>query len=267
MSNPVGRSEIEFWREASLSSVPGIVHGFSARTGGVSAAPWAGLNLGLHVGDDPEAVLANRRAVSAALGFAPERLVCAEQVHGGEVCIVGDADAGRGAGDFDSAIPGVDALVTATPGLLLALFFADCVPVFLADVNGGVVAVAHGGWKGLVSGVVENTVAALHERFAVAPSRLRAAIGPCIGPAAFEVGPEVAARFPGETLWLPAAERPHVDLARAVRSRLIAAGVSADSIGVAGECTAALPDRYFSHRRDAGRTGRMGAFIGITPPE
>jgi YfiH family protein len=155
-------------------------------------------------------------------------------------------------------------LVTDTPGLLLALFFADCLPVLLADTERRAVGLAHAGWRGLVAGIVENTVAAMRDSFGTDPATLIAAVGPGIGPCCFEVGEEVAAHFPGATLRSPKKARPSVDLAAAAASRLEAAGVPAGQITLAGECTACGdPARWFSHRRDRGHTGRMGALIGI----
>jgi YfiH family protein len=236
----------------------------TTRTGGVSQGAFTALNLGLHVGDDRRRVIENRRRTAQALHLPASALVCAEQVHGGGVAVVGESDAGRGATAVETAIPAADALVTDTPGLLITLFFADCLPVLLADTERRAVGLAHAGWRGLVAGIVENTVAAMRDSFGTDPATLIAAVGPGIGPCCFEVGEEVAAHFPGATLRSPKKARPSVDLAAAAASRLEAAGVPAGQITLAGECTACGdPARWFSHRRDRGHTGRMGALIGI----
>lgn len=255
---------LDFWTAPALAALPWLAHGVSRRDGGVSAAPFDALNLGLHVSDDPDAVRENRRRLAEAAGFSLDAMVCAEQVHRGAVAVVRAEDAGRGAIEFAGAVPGVDALVTDAPGVLLTLFYADCVPVVFADPERRAVAVAHAGWRGLVEGVLGNTVAAMRDAFGSEPSSLLAAVGPCIGPCCFEVGPEVAARFPAEAV-APREEsdKPHVDLPAAAARLLREAGLRAENVAVAGECTSCLPALYFSHRRDKGRTGRMAAFAGI----
>jgi YfiH family protein len=244
--------------------LPWLAQGVTERGGGASEGAFATLNLGLHVGDDGGAVVENRRRVAGNLGFTLDRLVCAEQVHGGDVAVVTAADAGRGARAHGDALPGVDALATNTPGLLLSLFYADCVPLLLADPPNRAVAVAHAGWRGLVADVIANTVSQMGRAFGTRPYDLLAAIGPCIGPCCYEVGDDVAAHFP-EDVRKPSSGggRPHVDLAGAAARQLRGTGVSSGSITLSEQCTSCLPDRYFSHRRDSGRTGRIGALIGI----
>ncbi|MDX1935352.1 MAG: peptidoglycan editing factor PgeF [Capsulimonadales bacterium] len=248
---------------------PRLRQGFTTRHGGVSDPPFHSLNLAFHVGDNPEAVRENRRRAANELGFLLRRMVCAEQIHGHRVAVVTEADAGRGALDLESAVPGTDALVTDVPGILLALFFADCLPVFLTNADATVIAIAHAGWRGIVADVVENTVDAMNRFPDSSPDRLRAAIGPCIGVESFEVGEEVAVRFPPEVVVRsPRTGKPHVDLAAAVRRRLEAIGIPPEFIdpGPDGtEDTFSRPDRYFSHRRDQGKTGRMAGMIGILP--
>lgn len=257
---------LRFLTAPNIASVTSIAHGFSLRTGGVSKPPLDSLNLGLHVGDVSEAVYENRSRVAQAFELTIDRMICAEQVHGGNVAMVSEADAGRSARAFAEAIPGVDSLVTNTPQLLLALFFADCVPVFYVDERRGVVAVAHAGWRGMVAGVLENTLETMRENFGTAPGDVQAAIGPCIGRAHFEVGPEVAAHFPDNTIvTAPRHDKAHVDLAQEASQRLMRAGVLPDNVFASGECTVANSTDYFSHRRDHGRTGRMGAFITLRP--
>ncbi len=252
------------WTAPNIAALASVTHGFTRRAGGVSVPPFDSLNLGLHVGDVPDAVRENRARVAGWFGSGLERMVCAEQVHGGRVAVVESADAGRGAAVLAEAIPGVDALVTKSDRVLLALFFADCVPVFFADERRGVVAVAHAGWRGLVAGVLENTLATMDTRFGSVPGEMQVAVGPCIGRERFEVGDEVAAHF-SDFLVAPDSPggKPRVDLAAAAARRLIGAGIAPQNLYVSGECTASEPGRYFSHRRDGGRTGRMGGFIAL----
>jgi YfiH family protein len=256
---------------------------FSLRDGGVSGPPWASLNLGTHVGDDPAAVLQNRRRLATALDL-PAEPCWLEQVHGTDVWRPGAAAPGSTAA-APTAPPRADAVVVDQPGIVAAIMVADCIPVLFCDRDGRCVAAAHAGWRGLVAGVLENTVAAM----GLPPSRLLAWLGPAIGPARFEVGGEVrdafldAARRAGprvgsggaadaEARAMRAAarfrpgqgDRWMCDLTGLARDRLQALGVGAVT---GGEwCTASDPARFFSHRRDAARTGRMAALVWLAPP-
>lgn len=253
--------EVEFWTAPPLAAIPAIGHGVSLRSGGVSEGPYASLNLGLHVGDDAEHVIENRRRAAEALGFPLSAMVCAEQIHGARVSVVSAKDVGKGATDYATAIPGVDAFITAAPDVLLSLYFADCLPIFFASTEGSVVGLAHAGWRGLVGGVLENTVTMLIQVFGIAPNNVVVGIGPGIGPCCFEVGPEVAAQFPASVVDR-VGEKPRVDLATAAALRLTECGILPKNLHSAAECTACHGDRYFSHRRDQGKTGRMAAMIG-----
>jgi YfiH family protein len=247
------------------SAPPSVWAAFSLRGGGVSAPPWASLNLGAHVGDAPAGVRENRRRLAAALALPAEPLWL-EQVHGADVWQPPTAiPAAAAAGGVERAPPRADAIVVDRPGLVAAVMVADCLPVLFCDRDGTIVAAAHAGWRGLVAGVLENTVAAM----ARPPGRLLAWLGPAIGPTKFEVGAEVreafvaagagaAARFqPGR------ADRWMADLAGLARDRLQALGVGAITGGEA--CTVSDAGRFFSHRRDAPRTGRMAALVWIDP--
>jgi len=248
----------------SLDSLPWLAAAVTERDGGVSDAPFSSLNLGLHVGDTAEKVLENRRRAARSLGFTVEQMVCAEQIHGGKVAVVGQEMAGRGAITLFDTLPGVDALVTATPGLLLTLFYADCLPVLLADPVRRVVAVAHAGWKGIVADVVENTLAAMQSSFGTEAVDVVAAVGPGIGACCFEVGKEVADAFPSPFVTFHSStSKARIDLAAAVVSRLGSVGISPENTTVSDACTSCLPERFFSYRRDGARTGRMAALIGI----
>ena len=219
------------------------------RSGGVSVAPWASFNLGDHVGDDPLHVAANRDALTACLPSAPCWL---QQVHG---TLAVNAE--------NTPKPAVaDAAFTRQAGRVCAVMTADCLPVLFCDRAGSVVAAAHAGWRGLLGGVLESTLAAM----AVAPEHVLAWLGPAIGPSAFEVGDEVRAAFVAE---LPAAGEAFApcgqgkwlaDLYALARLRLARAGVTAVYGGNA--CTYSDSARYFSYRRD-GVTGRMATLIWL----
>jgi YfiH family protein len=233
---------------------PSCVRAFSStRTGGVSLAPYDSLNLGGHVGDRPEAVAENRRRLveQAALPREPAWL---DQVHGVRVLrLAADAPPGQTA----------DACWTDASGVPCAVMTADCLPVLFCSRDGRNVAAAHAGWRGLVHGVLEATLAALP----VAPAELLAWMGPAIGPEAFQVGEEVRAAFvaaaPEDACHFAAdGERWRADLYGLARARLHRAGLSAVHGG--GLCTHSQAARFFSHRRD-GRSGRIVSLIWREP--
>jgi YfiH family protein len=222
----------------------------TTRTGGVSVAPYASFNLASHVGDDPAAVLENRRRLRDALSL-PAEPAWLEQVHGSGVVVLPAAVQAP-----------ADASVTFTRGEVCAVLVADCLPVFLAGRTGDRVGIAHAGWRGLAAGVVEATIAAL----ACVPEELVAWLGPSIGPRAFEVGPEVRDAFLAQDAGAAAAFHPGragrwlADLPGLARRRLAAAGVTAVSGG--DLCTHTDAARFYSFRRD-GATGRMAALAWL----
>lgn len=247
---------------------------FSTRDGGVSLPPWDSLNLGDHVGDDPERVRENRRRLEAHLPTVPRYL---RQVHG-----IAVADLDHCTSPIDTEPPEADAALSAAAGTVCLIGVADCLPVLFTDRQGTAVAAAHAGWRGLSGGVLEATLSALCQRTSCTPQDVLAWLGPCIGPDAFEVGPDVLAGFgrSGETALFcsnpPAADgspRWLADLAALARLRLIDAGMNA--VDLHGNdsspdwCTVTQSDRFFSHRRASHRglpaTGRMAAAIWIKP--
>lgn len=223
----------------------------TTRAGGVSRGSYATLNLGARVGDDPAAVAENRRrlAIGAALPAEPAWL---RQVHG-----VAVAEAAR----WDSPVE-ADAAFAHRPGVVCAVLTADCLPVLLCSRHGTVAAAAHAGWRGLAEGVLETVIA----RLDTAPGDLIAWLGPAIGRASFEVGPEVRERFldrdPGaEECFLPGrGDRCFADLAGLARRRLLSAGL--ESIHGGNLCTYRDRRRFFSYRRD-GECGRMATLIWL----
>lgn len=223
---------------------PGIVHGFFGRAGGVSEGIYASLNCGPGSRDDAAHVAQNRKRVAHALGMAPAQLITLYQIHSPNVVIVHEPwDA--------SAPPQADALVTNTPGLTLGILTADCAPVLFADHDAGVIGAAHAGWKGALSGVVENTIAAM-ETLGAKRARITAVIGPCIAQASYEVGQEFLARFtPDEQqrFFIPSSRKNHhqFDLPAYVTSTAQAAGLQ--RIAALAMDTCSDPDRYFSYRR------------------
>lgn len=238
---------------APLDGIEGLAATFTTRAGGVSLSPYGSLNLGLGTADARESVLENRRRVAEHLGFGPEALAVAGQVHGSEVETVA-------AGGL---YPGRDGLVTDRPGVLLAIVAADCAAVLMADAHARILGACHAGWRGAVGGVVENTLSAM-ALLGADPGRVVAWVSPCIGWRAFQVGSEVAERFdPGDVHLVPGDDRPHVDLAGAIVRRLLRAGLDPSRVAADGRCTASLPGHFFSHRAQQGVTGRMMGLIGL----
>jgi len=239
-------------RPQVFADVPAVAAGMGTRHGGVSAPPYDTLNLARHVGDTASCVEENRRRFCAALDTDPAWLCTAGQVHGATVRVL----------DAPRHEPFCDGLVTTTPGLLLAIAVADCAPVLLADIEHGVAGACHAGWRGTVGEVAARTVQTMVDCGAT-PEAIRAYIGPCLSPEAFEVGPEVAAQFADAVVMRPdGAERPHVDLKTALHRQLAGAGVSADAVEVSDRCTLQEHDHFFSYRAADGPTGRMfGAIV------
>lgn len=240
------------WQERVAGPRGVVVRALTGRDGGASAGPYRGLNLGDHVGDAAEAVAANRAALASAVGVTPEHLLVARQVHGREVAVVD--------GPWRDGPPEADALVTATPGLAVAVLVADCVPVMLVAPADGVVAVAHAGRRGMVDGVVGAVLDAMRGLGATA---VQATVGPSVCPGCYEVPEplraEVAAREP-VTASVTRAGTPALDVAAGVLAQLARAGVPAARVG---RCTAEDPTLY-SYRRD-GATGRFAGLAWLEP--
>ncbi len=183
----VGGLQLLTWPALDVSGADAAV---TARSGGVSSGPYATLNLSLSVGDHPASVLENRRRLAASVGASPEDFVFARQVHGAGVRVVGVADTGSGAFGLDDAIADADALVTATPSVVLAILTADCVPIVLHDPVAGLLACVHAGWRGTAAGVSAAAVAAMRA-LGSRPADVIAGIGPAIAAARYQVGPDV----------------------------------------------------------------------------
>lgn len=201
----------------------GIDAFITTRDGGVSEAPFDRLNLGSHVGDSPDHVAENRRRVAAACGLELDRLVIARQVHGSNIV---EVDHRR------SDLEG-DGLVTASPGVALAVLVADCVPLLLYD-EGPRFAVVHAGWRGLVAGVLASAVVGHFD-----PRTVRAFLGPSISRENYQIGPEVAVHFSDEpgALALDAGDRSRLDLRRVAANQLVRLGVDESRIELAREVT------------------------------
>jgi YfiH family protein len=283
---------IEVLRADSLADIPWLVHGFSTRQGGVSTC-YGGktLNLGQTQHDTHANIERNCALFLKALGAVNEGgslwpMVQVRQIHS---AIIHRVDA------VSSNVPAGDGMITNAPGLLLAIKTADCVPVLVADVRRRVVGAFHAGWRGTVARVVEKGVGEMRREFGSKPSDLRAAIGPSVRKCCYAVGAEVRSEFESQFTYADElfeevfdsnaihikypmlflnqrapghgdlGPETHLDLVAANQRQLKAAGVRPEHISVADGCTACDTTRFFSHRAEFGKTGRMMAVIGIRP--
>lgn len=267
---------------SAFSKIPWLVHGFSTSQGGISALRGKKvLNLGFTEWDSRANVQENRRLFQSAIGASDLSLVALKQFHSDVIC------------DFDS-LPGEacngDASITAAPNLLLGIQTADCVPILLVDPKNRAVAAVHAGWRGTLQRIVEKTIGRMVMQFGTRPGNLLAAIGPAIGGCCYEVGTEVAAAFlsqfaqapewfdelrtgdePNPLQWLnqfppghqPPPKNVRVDLRKANRAQLIAAGLNSQNIFTNELCTSCRPDLLFSYRKAGKESGRMMAAVGI----
>jgi hypothetical protein len=247
------------YRFEGLDGTDRLIHAIITRIGGVSRGPYATLNLGHSVGDDPAAVKENHRRALGPLGLDPRQVVSPWQVHGATVDVVGPDHRG-------TVRPETDALVTDAPGVPLMMRFGDCTPVLLFDPVRRAIGLAHAGWRGVVAGVVGASIRAMMEDLGCTPGDIWAGVGPTIGPCCYEVGTDVAGEIAsacpsGAEVVHSVNGGVHADLPAAVEAQLRAAGV--ERVEHADLCTSCRVDEFFSHRAEDGRTGRFGVVIGL----
>jgi YfiH family protein len=253
------------YRSTLLAQVP-VPHAFSTRIGGVSDVPFDTLNLA-HIGskatlvatDDPTRIDRNYELLLGALDCGGYARAWVHQTHGRAVARITASNV--------HVHEDADAMVSDCRRVALSVRVADCVPILIATSSGAVVAAVHAGWRGIVAGVIAATVAVFQDQYKAAPADLVAAVGPCISSAHFEVGEEVVQAFANVGLHAAVLRRtgdkPHVDLAAAAAHQLIAAGLARTVIDRTDHCTFRDAKLFFSHRRDAGNTGRMAAIIAV----
>jgi len=244
------RSTLNPIRSARLAEAEarGIRHGYFTRLGGVSEGIYRGLNIGAGSDDDPVRVRENRRRVAQWMGVDVDSLLTAHQIHSADVIVAREP--------FDGPRPKGDALVTDRPGIAIAASTADCGPVLFADAEARVIGAAHAGWKGAFGGVLENTVTAM-ETLGAQRERIIAVLGPSIGPANYEVGPEFVDRFlaadaDNQRYFAPSQNAGHAmfDLNSYTVDRLRRCGVAAECLN---RCTYEEEDVFYSYRRSTHR--------------
>lgn len=255
---------------SSYEALPYIRHMFTTREGGVSKDIYESLNLSFTRGDDETAVLENYRRVAQALGTSIDHIVTSDQTHTTNVRPVGKEDLGKGITrprDYKD----VDGMITDQPGVLLATFYADCVPLYFVDPVHKAIGLSHSGWRGTVGRMGQATVEAMERSFGSQPKDLLCAIGPSICQDCYEVSRDVAEAFifafpthEKEILQAGALGKYQLDLWKANEIVLTEAGVLKEHIDLAGLRTCCNSSILFSHRASKGKRGNLGAFLMLT---
>lgn len=259
---------VRFYQAWNLRESGLVTHGYSTRIGGVSFEPYDTLNLGLGVDDNADNVRENRRRFGNALDMDPVKIIVPKQTHSANVRIVGVSEVGAGALDYESGIADTDALITNTPGVTLAMHFADCVCVFLLDPVNKAIGLVHSGWKGTVAKILTRTIEAMGREFGSSPDNMRAAIAPAIGRCCYEVSEDVARQifkaFPHDERVLnqSSSTKWRADLKIANNILLHSAGIKDSNVAISEECTSCNREEFYSYRRD-GETGRMAGWISL----
>ncbi len=243
------------------SDLAGWLGACSTRSGGTSSAPFDSLNLGFSTGDEPDRVRENRTRLAGALGLSVTDWVVPGQCHGADVCAVGLSDRGEGVLAPSSRLRGHDAVLLEEPGVFALSLSADCPVVVIVDPENRRGGVAHAGWRGTAAGVVEALLFALKDR-GTDPRECVAAVGPGICGDCFEVGDEVFDAVAARPGALAATQGRRLDLRRIHRAILEQAGIDGARIAIASHCSHEEFGRFYSHRRDLGRTGRNGVVAG-----
>ena len=253
-----------------LEQESAIVHGFSTRLGGVSEGYLGSMNLSFSRGDNPENVLENYRRISRAIGFPVESIVTSDQTHTTNVRQVGKEDCGCGV-LTPRTFHDIDGLMTNEPGVTLATFYADCVPLYFYDPTHKAIGLSHSGWRGTVGNIAKATVEAMHEAYQTAPADLIAAIGPSICQECYEVSKDVIEEFRQaypeplhqNLFYRKPNGKYQLNLWEACRQNMLCAGLLPGHIQVTDLCTGCNPEILFSHRASKGHRGNLAGFLGV----
>jgi YfiH family protein len=240
---------------AAMFNDPAVIQAVSSRDYG---------NMALHTGDLPVKVIENRRLFLNSLGLNLTNIVAAEQIHGTAIQVVGQEQRGRGNYSMETALPGTDALITREPGVVLSIFTADCLPIFIYDPKTPAIAIIHAGWRGTIAQIAGLTITKMIREFGTDPAFCRVAIGPAICNACFGVSTDVAEPFREifPQVVMESESGYHVDLAMFNSLALQKAGVRSDKIAIADLCTCHTGE-FFSYRGEHGTKGRLMGIIAL----
>lgn len=261
----VTADSLQYWKITAFENVAVTVK-FYLRSGGVSDGPFSSLNHGYGLGDQEEKVKENRILAYQKGDFGPHMPVTVKQVHGIDIMTAFEQHAGQGwLNQQDDLLP-ADGLITPTPGLPLAIKTADCLPIALTDDQGQAIAMLHAGWRGLVGGIIIQGVKKMADLLNSQSRHILAAIGPGLSQQHFGVTRELFDQFmPYKDVLKLKGDKGYVDLPGIARQQLIKHGVLPSNIFQIPACTYQESEKYFSYRRDNGRTGRMLSMIQINP--
>lgn len=271
INKTIKKNQLPLLEFASLQDIPWVSHCFTTKEGGCSKGMFESLNLSFTRGDDHDCVMENYRRVAEAMDITMDRIVTSDQTHTTNVRLVTEEDAGKGIivpRDYTD----IDGLITNVEGLLLATFYADCVPLYFVDMKNRAIGLSHSGWKGTVSKMGAVTIQKMKEAFGTNPEDLCCAIGPSICQDCYEVSEDVAEAFRqafpnhvDELLLAKENNKYQLDLWKANEWILREAGVKEENIAVTNICTCCNHDVLFSHRATQGKRGNLGAFLMIRP--
>ena len=245
-----------------------ITHCFTTRRGGVSTGECESLNLGLNRNDSRENVEENYKRICKAMNIKYDSLVLSRQVHDNKIRIISLKDLGKGITRENDLI-GYDGFVTATPGITLVTFYADCTPIFLLDPIKKVICLAHSGWRGTIKEIAREAVGNMINEYGCLPEDIEAAIGPAISQCCFEVDEYVYREFQNKFSWINECTvikkqgKWNIDLQEIIQRTLLESGLDPDKICISGVCTRCNNDLFFSHRGDGGKTGSLAAIMQL----
>ena len=264
------KNGVKYLTYPAFEQLPDIVHSFSTRIGGASEGIFSTMNFSFGRGDDDNAIRENYERMGKAVGFSIEDVVASNQTHTTNVRLVGEEDRGNGV-VHPNAFQDVDGMITNTPGLVLATFYADCVPLYFIDPIHKAIGLSHSGWKGTVGKIGRVTIEKMKEQFGSDPSQILTAIGPSICQECYEVSEDVILEFQNsfaEKYWnrlfyQKENGKYQLNLWEANRIIFLESGIKEAHISMPGICTCCNPELLFSHRATLGKRGNLAAFLGI----
>lgn len=261
---------VTFLTYPAFDKMPEIIHGFSTRLGGISKGIYSSMNLSFTRGDDEEAVRENYRRIASAIGFSVEDIVTSDQTHTANVRVIKEEDRGNGI-TKPRPYKDVDGMITNVPGIVLATFYADCVPLYFVDPVHKAIGLSHSGWRGTAAKIGKVTAEKMAETYGTKPEELFVAVGPSICQDCYEVSEDVTEEFKKtfqeehwEKLFYKKENGKYqLNLWEANRIIFLEAGIPKEHISMPNLCTCCNPKFLFSHRASKGKRGNLGAFLGI----